>query len=164
MFVAVRIAPAARANFAMSTRLQSLHRLFAAVDADHSGQLSTSEFFAVIEPLVGTLDDFERRYLFHAFDFTRDGSIDLAEFDYALFHDLQVSEDDESVQKVLVDKMQQKLAVFRAMTPEQRGALFAPDGILNDSNAAAKQQAEIQKQQASGQGAHTFFFFKLRMC
>ena len=47
-----------------------------------------------------------------------------------------------------------QLKRFTALTPEQRGALFAPDGVLNDSNAAAKQQAEIQKQQASGQGIH----------
>jgi Ca2+-binding EF-hand superfamily protein len=156
MIAAPRIAATARGNLGMSARLKALHAVFAAVDADHCGKVTPDEFMAAIQLLVGKLDDFEQRYLFHAFDFTRDGSIEIAEFDYALFRDVQVRQDSEheagNVQTVLTVKLKEKLDAFRAMTPEQRGKLFAPEGILNDRNAAAQQQAAIQKQQASGQG------------
>ena len=155
MIAAPRISATARGNLGMSARLKALHALFATVDADHSGKVTPAEFVAIVQPLVGTLDDFETRYLFHAFDFSRDGSIEIAEFDYALFRDVQVHDLEHeiaNVQTVLTDKLKEKLDAFRAMTPEQRGILFAPEGIMNTRNAAAQEQAAIQKQQASGQG------------
>ena len=155
MIAAPRISATARGNLGMSARLKALHALFATVDADHSGKVTPAEFVAIVQPLVGTLDDFEQRYLFHAFDFSRDGSIEIAEFDYALFRDVQVNDLEHeiaNVQTVLADKLKEKLDAFRAMTPEQRGILFAPEGVMNTRNAAAQEQAAIQKQQASGQG------------
>ena len=148
MFVTPQIAPSARANLRMSQRLSALHQLFAAVDADHSRQLSPQEFVAGVQPLVGTLDEFEQRYLFRAFDFSRSDSIDLAEFDYALFRDLQMQagNDAANVRQVLTDMLQQKLTAFRALTPEERQTtlrLWAPVGTMNDSNPETQKQNEI---------------------
>ena len=70
-----------------------------------------------------------------------------------LFRDVQLNDDGLSVKDVLVERLQNKLATFRALSQEQRDQMFSPEGILNDNNAAMKEQNETQTQQASGQGA-----------
>lgn len=125
----------------MSDRLESLHKLFYAGDIDRSGELSLDEFVNGIRPLVGQLDPAEERFLFSAFDFSNDGKVNLAEFDYALFRGLQKDVGEAtSVSKVLADLIHEKLAAFRS---------GAPNG--GEKNADAL-QAAVKERQAHGQG------------
>jgi hypothetical protein len=149
-----RLAPAARANMRMSDRLQALHAVFAKGDADSNGQLTYGEFVAGIRPLVGTLDPSEEVFLFAAFDFTKDGKIDLAEFDYTLFRDVQVFGDSfgdaASVKRALADLILRKLAAFRALAPGEHGNQ-GKAGV--DDNIVEVQQTAVKREQARGQGA-----------
>ena len=148
MYFASRIAPAARANLRMSDRLRALHGVFFAGDADRSGHLSPAEFLAGIAPLVGPLDSTEQEFLFDAFDFSRDGRIDLAEFDYALFRDVQAAGDAADVRGALAALLLRKLAAFRALAPGERGNR----GSKVDINVVDLQQRRVKAEQRRGQG------------
>jgi hypothetical protein len=134
------IAPTALQNLRMSDRLEALHRLFYSGDVDRSGELSLEEFVNGIRPLVGSLDPAEERFLFSAFDFSNDGKINLFEFDYVLFRDLQESGEVTSVSKILADFILQKLATFRS-------------GASSDGKHVDGLQAAVKERQARGQGA-----------
>ena len=148
MFFASRIAPGARVNLHMSDRLRALHEVFFAGDADRSGSLSLAEFASGIRPLVGPLDGAEEQFLFDAFDFTRDRRIDLAEFDFALFRDVQSTGDAVDVRRALADLLLRKLAAFRALAPGERGNR----GSKVDDNAVDLQQKRVKQAQKRGQG------------
>ena len=123
MMFSPRISPLALANLRMSDRLRALHDLFFTGEtrgerSNHSGKsLSSTEFFDGIRPLVGTLTPFEENFLFKEFDSTRDGSIDLFEFDFTLFHYLQQQAGGDAVldvRRVVFEAVSQKLAAFRS--------------------------------------------------
>jgi hypothetical protein len=148
MFFASRIAPGARANLRMSDRLRRMHEVFFAGDADRSGLLSLREFVGGIRPLVGPLTGAEEQFLFDAFDFNRSRGIDLAEFDYALFRDVQATGDAADVRAVLADVVLRKLAAFRALAPGEHGNR----GSQVDDNAVDLQQKRVKEVQRKGQG------------
>jgi hypothetical protein len=148
MYFASRIAPGARANLHMSDRLRALHAVFFAGDTDHSGGLSLREFVGGIRPIVGTLTGAEEQFLFDAFDFTKNRQIDLAEFDFALFRDVQTTGDSADVRKVISDVLLRKLAAFRALAPGEHGN----SGSQVDDNVVDLQQKRVKEVQKKGQG------------
>lgn len=148
MLVASQIVPVARQNMRMSDRLRALHAVFFKGDTDASGSLCYDEFVGGIRPLVGTLDPSEERFLFSAFDFSRDGKVNLAEFDYTLFRDVQVGGDAANVKKALADLILRKLAAFRALAPGEHGNL----GSAVDDNIVDLQQSKVKAEQAKGVG------------
>ena len=148
MLVASRIAPGARANLRMSDRLRDLHVLFAATDADHGGKLSLAEFVAGVRPLVGPLSGAEEQFLFDAFDVTRDRKIDLAEFDFALFRDVQATGDAVDVRATLAAMLLRKLAAYRALAPGERGNI----GSQVDDNVVDLFQKRVVAAQKRGRG------------
>jgi hypothetical protein len=146
-----RIVPIARQNLRMNDRLLALHDVFFQGDVNRSSYLSYDEFVAGIRPLVGTLDGAEERFLFAAFDFSRDGKVSIAEFDYALFRDVQVGGDAASVKKALADLILRKLTAFRALAPGEHGNL----GSAVDDNIVDVHQTRVKKEQAKGVGIST---------
>jgi hypothetical protein len=148
MFFASRIAPGARANLRMNDRLQQLHSIFFAGDTDRSGDLGLDEFVAGIRPIVGPLDGAEQQFLFDAFDFSRDRRINLAEFDYALWRDVQATGDAADVRAALAGLLQRKLEAFRALAPGERGNR----GSKVDDNVVDLRQKEVKFEQRRGQG------------
>jgi len=106
--LASRVAPAARANLRVGARLRALHDLFSVCDSDHSGALSFPEFCGGLRALLGALDPAEERLLFAAFDIKRNGTVDLAEFEFALLRGLQAggaAGDAAGVRAVVVDAL-----------------------------------------------------------
>ena len=145
---ATRIAPGAHANLRMSDRLRALHGVFFASDADTSGKLALDEFVRGVVPLVGPLDGAEAQFLFDAFDVTRDRKIDLAEFDFAIFRDLQTSGDLVDVRAALAALLLRKLAAYRALAPGERGNI----GSKVDDNMVDLHQKRVIAAQKRGRG------------
>ncbi|CAF2505285.1 unnamed protein product [Rotaria sp. Silwood2] len=63
------------------TKQSDLIEIFSAIDQDHSGRITFEEFRAAIKALrLGINNDDEIKQLFHQFDLTKNGQIDLSEF------------------------------------------------------------------------------------
>lgn len=154
MLYASRVAPTARANMRVGARLRALHDLFSVVDEDHSGSLSPAEFAAGTRALIGALEPAEERFLFNAFDIKRNGTVNLAEFEYALFRGLQAggaAGDAAGVRAVVADALGHKVAAFRARAPGADGASCEED-VDAGARAADAALAAGQARQLRGQG------------
>ncbi|CAF3471023.1 unnamed protein product [Rotaria sp. Silwood1] len=63
------------------TKQSDLIEIFSAIDQDCSGRITYEEFRAAIKALrLGINNDDEIKQLFHQFDLTKNGQIDLSEF------------------------------------------------------------------------------------